>query len=61
MTIKELMSVVYDDVIIYKAVDEGFEDIYKGDRNSIPPNILAMNARAIGADKKGNIDIQVDK
>lgn len=59
MKIKELTSVIFDKVTIYKANDEGFEDIYKGNTNSVPSNILEMKVRIIGASKKGVIDIQV--
>jgi len=59
MKIKELTSVIFDKVTIYKASGEGFEDIYKGSTNSVPSNILEMRVRIIGASKKGVIDIQV--
>ena len=59
MNVKELISVIFDDVIIYKAKDDDFEDIYKGDKDSIPSNILEMKVNIVGAKRKGVIDIQV--
>lgn len=52
MKIKDLISVIFDKVIIYKANGEGFEDIYKGNTNSIPLNVLEMKIRSIGASKR---------
>lgn len=54
MKVKELMSVIFDKIIIYKANIEGenFTDIYKGDTNNIPLDILEMEVRCIGASKK---------
>lgn len=63
MKIKEIISVIFDEVTIYKAKNEGvedFEDVYKGNTNNIPSNILEMNIRIIGVSKKGTIDIQVE-
>lgn len=59
MKIKELISVIFDKVIIYKSNEEDFEDLFKGDRDSIPANILEMKVRSVGAAKKGIVDIQV--
>ncbi len=58
--IKDLISLIFDDVIIYKQVNDGeYEDVYKGNRNTIPPYLLEMDVRIIGAAKKGVVDIQV--
>lgn len=59
MKVKELISIIFDKVIIYKANSEGFEDIYKGNTNDIPLDILEMKVKAIGASRKLVIDIQV--
>lgn len=59
MKVKELISVTFDKVKIYKANNEGFEDIYKGKTNDIPLDILEMKVKVIGASKKAVIDIQV--
>lgn len=59
MKVKELISVIFDKVTIYKANNEGFEDIYKGNTNDIPLDILEMKVKVIGASKKAVIDIQV--
>jgi hypothetical protein len=59
MQVKDIINVIYDSIIIYKTNNEGFEDIYKGDTNDIPLDILEMNVKAIGAAKKAVIDIEV--
>lgn len=59
MKIKELTTVIFDNVVIYKVNNEGFENIYKGNTDSIPLNVLEMKVRSIGATKKGVLDIQV--
>jgi hypothetical protein len=57
--VKDLIRVIVDKVTIYKANGEDFEDIYKGNINSIPAIILEMKVRLIAAKRKGVIDIQV--
>jgi len=59
MKVKDLISVIFDKVIIYKANDDGFKDIYKGEINSIPLDILEMKVESIGASRKAVLDIQV--
>ncbi|MGN9163477.1 hypothetical protein [Clostridium sulfidigenes] len=59
MKVKELISVTFDKVTIYKANNRDFEDIYKGTTNDIPADILEMKVKVIGATKKAVIDIQV--
>ena len=61
MKVKELISLVFDDVIIYKGNNEEFQDIYKGSTKNIPENILEMNVESIGAKKKSVVDIRVFK
>ena len=46
-------------MVIYKTKDDDFEDIYKGDKDNIPSEILEMKIRSVGAKRKGIIDIQV--
>ena len=59
MIVKELISIVFDKVIIYKAINEDFENIYKGNAKDIPLNILEMNVKTVGAARKSVLDIQV--
>jgi hypothetical protein len=58
MVVKELMNFIVDKVSVYKATNEGFENLYKGNVNDIPLDILEMKV-LIGASKKSVIDIQV--
>jgi len=60
MTVKDLVNVIFDDVILYKHVGEDFEDIYKGKLTNANNNLLNMNVGNIGAMKKGIIDIRVE-
>lgn len=59
MKVRELITVIFDKVIIYKANSEGFEYIYKGNTNDIPIDILEMKVKVVGASRKSVIDIQV--
>lgn len=59
MRVKELISVVFDKVVIYKENNEGFEDIYKGNTVDIPLYILDMEVRVVGAKRIDVLDIQV--
>ncbi len=63
MKIKELITVIVDDVIIYKVKNKEFgmfEDLYKGKVNNIPENMLEMKIRCVGASKKAVVDIQIE-
>lgn len=57
MTVKELVSCCYDTVVIY-AYDD-FKDLYKGNRDNIPSNLLNLSVCCYGAKRKGVIDIAV--
>lgn len=59
MKLKELATVVFEKVIIYKEVDEEFIDIYKGDISKIPTNILEMVVASVGSSRKNVLDIKV--
>ena len=62
MTVRELISCYYDDIIIYTPCDEDmiyFKDLYKGYADNIPPELLDLTVRCFGAKRKGVIDISV--
>jgi len=60
MTVEDAVTVIFDKVIIYKDIDSiEFENIYKGDRNNIPINVLNMTVSSIGAVRSGVVDIKV--
>lgn len=62
MKIKDLINVIFDDVIIYKSKDEDFgeyEDFYKGDKDSIPSLLLEKKVKSVGAKRKGIVDIEI--
>ncbi|MBQ9700092.1 MAG: hypothetical protein IJV71_05655 [Lachnospiraceae bacterium] len=62
MTVRELVSCCYDTIIIYAPYDDEmteFKDLYKGDKNNIPSDLLNSTVRCYGAKRKGVIDISV--
>lgn len=62
MTVKELVSCCYDTVVIYTNTDDEmleFKDLYKGNRDNIPSNLLNLSVCCYGAKRKGVIDIAV--
>lgn len=62
MTVRELVSCYYGTVVIYALCDGEmlyFKDLYKGDKNNIPTDLLKLTVRCYGAKRKGIIDIGV--
>lgn len=62
MKVKEVTNLIFDTVIIYKAITNNFgeyKNIYKGNTIDIPFDILEMEVKIIGAVRKNIIDIQV--
>lgn len=59
MKVKELVAKTYDKVCIYKMVGDDFFDIYKGQKEDIPIDILQMDVRCFGSKRKGILDISV--
>lgn len=62
MKVKELVSCCHDTIIIYTSIDDEmmeFKDLYKGDKDNIPSNLLELTVRCYGAKRKGIIDISV--
>lgn len=59
MKLKELATVVFEKVIIYKEVGEEFIDIYNGDISKIPTNILEMDVASVGSSRKNVLDIKI--
>lgn len=62
MTVRELTSCCYDKIVIYTPCDEEFlefKDLYKGETENIPSDLLDLTVRCYGAKRKGVIDISV--
>ena len=62
MTVKELVSCCYEKIIIYTPIDEDYmdyKDLYKGNKEDIPDELLKLEVRCCGAKRKGVIDISV--
>lgn len=62
MTVRDLVSCYFDKIVIYAPCDEemlDFKDLYKGDRDNIPAELLELPVRCFGAKRKGVIDISV--
>lgn len=60
MKVKELVSKTYDKIYIYKFVGDDFFDIYKGQKEDIPIDILQMDVGCFGSKRKGILDIRVN-
>ena len=62
MKVKELVSCCYDTIVIYTALDDEmmeYKDLYKGDKDNIPSNLLELTVCCYGAKRKGIIDIAI--
>lgn len=62
MTVRELVSCCYDTIIIYTTCDDDmleFKDLYKGDKDNIPSDLLDLTVRCYGAKRKGVINISI--
>ena len=62
MTVRDLVSCCYDKIVIYTPCDEemlDFKDLYKGETENIPADLLDLTVRCYGAKRKGVIDISV--
>ena len=62
MLVKDLIKCCYDTIIIYAPIDDemlDFKDLYKGDKDNIPSDLLNLTVRCYGAKRKGVIDISV--
>lgn len=62
MNVKELVSCCYDTIVIYTALDDElmeYKDLYKGDKDNIPRDLLDLDVCCYGAKRKGIIDISV--
>jgi hypothetical protein len=60
MIVKDLVSVIFDTVILYKREGDDFVDIYKGKLTNISNELLNLKVGNMGAMKKGIIDIRVE-
>lgn len=59
MKLKEIKTVIFDDVSLYKEIDSGYEDIWKGKSQDIPEELLDYTVGIIGAKGKGVLDIEL--
>lgn len=60
MKVKELVNVIFDEVVLYiKDDDENYPDIYKGMTTNIPTNMLEMEVQSIVAIRKRKIYLYV--
>ena len=62
MLVKDLIKFCYDTVVIYSPYDDeilDFKDLYKGNKDNIPSNLLESPVRCFGAKRKGIIDISI--
>lgn len=59
LTVEVLAIHMCDKIIIFKKVDYGFEDLYKGDVTNIPCDLLKMQIRGVYARRKNVIEVCV--
>lgn len=59
MTVKELVKCCYDTIIIYRSLNEDFEDLYNGKKYKIPADLLELNVKCFGAKKSGVLEIEI--
>ena len=60
MIVKDIAQVIFDNVILYKQVNDDFEDIYKGKLTNVNNELLNMKVCNMWAMRKGIIDIRVE-
>lgn len=62
MTINDFVRQCYDTIVIYEPIDEDmmeYRDLYKGDKEHIPSELLNKPIRVFGATERGVIEISV--
>lgn len=60
MKLKEIKSIIFEKVCLYKKIDSGiYEDIWEGKPECIPNELLDYTIRIIGAKRKGVLDIEI--
>ena len=59
MTVKELVKCCYDTIIIYRLLNEDFEDLYKGKKEDLPKYLLESDVKCFGAKKSGVLEIEI--
>lgn len=62
MTVKSLTDRCYETIIIYTNLDDDyteFKDLYKGEKENIPRDLLNKEVRFFGAKRKGVIEISI--
>ena len=60
MKLKEIKSIIFDEICLYKELDSGmYEDIWKGKPEYIPNELIDYTIRIIGAKRKGVLDIEI--
>lgn len=60
MKLRELMTVIVEDVVIYTEVGEHtFNDIYSGRYRDVPQELLDREVRVVGVGHKNKLEIEV--
>ncbi len=60
MKLRELMTVIVEDVVIYTEVGEHtFSDIYSGRYRNVPQELLDREVRVVGVGHKNKLEIEV--
>lgn len=62
MEVRELVKCCYDEIIIYEATDDSdtdFKNLFQGEKEDIPEDLLKREIRVFGAKKERTMDIEV--
>lgn len=59
MKVQELISHVFDSVVLYRREGEDYIDLFKGKSSEIPTRYLELEVGIIGAKRKNILDIEV--
>lgn len=62
LKVKDLKDLIFDKIVIYRTdkIYDDFIDLYKGEVEGIPCDILSLTVHSIGAKRKGILDIEVE-
>ena len=59
MKVRDIVSLTYDKVMVYRREDDEFINLYKGNPKEVPNYILDKEVTCIG-NTRGFIDLKVD-
>lgn len=61
MKLKEIKSIILEEVCLYEAINSDYKDLWEGNSQDIPEELLDYTVGIIGAKRKGILDIELRK